>query len=95
MNIPVERMARLPVYPVAELAAIERRMLADGRDVIDLSVGDAELPPPDVAVDALHRAAAEPRMSRYGFQMGLVAYREAIARIGRTLERMGVVGARA
>ncbi len=80
MNPVSERLARLPVYAMAELAAVKRRMLAEGEDVIDLGIGDAELAPPPVAVDALHRAAADPRMSRYGFQMGLLAYREAIAR---------------
>jgi LL-diaminopimelate aminotransferase len=54
-------------------------MLAAGRDVIDLSAGDADLPPPAIAVEALASAAADPAMSRYAFQVGLIEFREAAA----------------
>jgi len=47
--------------------------------VIDLSAGDADLAPPEVAVEALARAATEPAMSRYAFQVGLIEFREAAA----------------
>lgn len=82
------RVDRLPAYAVAELAAVKRRLLAQGVDVIDLGAGDADFPPPEVAVHALAEAAAEPRMSRYGFQLGLPAFREAAARYMR--RRFGV-----
>jgi LL-diaminopimelate aminotransferase len=77
---PSERLERLPGYAVAELAAIKRRLLADGVDVIDLSAGDADFPPPEPAVAALAQAASDPAMSRYAYQVGLTAYREAVAR---------------
>ncbi len=63
-------------------------MVAEGRDVIDLSVGDGDFAPPQEAVDALQEAMADRRMSRYGFQHGLMAFREAIARYMR--RRLGV-----
>ena len=47
--------------------------------MIDLSVGDADLPPPRVAVEALAQAAADPAMSRYAFQIGLIEFRVAAA----------------
>ena len=47
--------------------------------MIDLGAGDADLAPPPAVVEALDRAARDPRMSRYGFGMGLPAFREAIA----------------
>lgn len=74
-----ERLVRLPAYAINELAAAKKRLLAEGRDVIDLSAGDADLPPPQVAVDALAEAAGDPAMSRYAFQIGLVEFREAAA----------------
>jgi len=75
-----ERLKRLPRYAVNELAAAKRRLLAEGVDVIDLSAGDADLPPPRLAVDALTEALADTKMSRYAFQVGLLEFREAVSR---------------
>jgi LL-diaminopimelate aminotransferase len=74
------RLDGLPAYAVQKVATAKRRLLAEGRDVIDLGAGDADLPPPEVAVEALVEAAHDPRMSRYAFQVGLMAFREAAAR---------------
>jgi LL-diaminopimelate aminotransferase len=75
-----ERLLGLPEYPMAALPAKKRELLARGVDVIDLGPGDADLAPPDVAVRRLAEAAAIPSMSRYGFGLGLMEYREAIVR---------------
>jgi LL-diaminopimelate aminotransferase len=48
-------------------------------DVIDLGAGDADLAPPPAAVEALVRAVQRPEMSRYPFQLGLPAFREAVS----------------
>lgn len=74
-----QRIEKLPVYSLAEIPQIKRRLLAQGVDVIDVGAGDADLPPPEVAVEALARAARDPAMSRYAFQLGLPAFREAAA----------------
>jgi len=74
-----KRIAALPGYPMAELPAIKKRLLEQGVDVIDLGAGDADFAPPATAVEALTRAAQDPRMSRYAFQIGLPAFREAAA----------------
>ena len=73
------RLAQLPSYPMAEIPAIKRRLLQQGVDLIDVGAGDADFAPPDIAVEALSRAAREPAMSRYAFQIGLPAFREAAA----------------
>jgi LL-diaminopimelate aminotransferase len=73
------RLDRLPVYPLAEIPQIKRRLLQQGVDVIDVGAGDADFAPPDVAVEALARAARDPAMSRYAFQLGYPAFREAAA----------------
>jgi LL-diaminopimelate aminotransferase len=64
---------------MAEIPAIKRRLLQQGVDLIDVGAGDADFPPPAVAVEALARAARDPGMSRYGFQLGLPAFRESAA----------------
>jgi LL-diaminopimelate aminotransferase len=74
------RMGRLPAYAVAKIATIKRRLLAEGKDVIDLGAGDADLPPPEIAVRTLGEALRDPKMSRYAFQTGLLEFRQAAAR---------------
>lgn len=73
------RVRTLPEYPLAAIPQRKRELLARGVDVIDLGAGDADLAPPPAVVEALDRAARDPRMSRYGFGLGLPAFREAIS----------------
>jgi LL-diaminopimelate aminotransferase len=77
------RLGELPGYPLADIPRRKRELIAAGVDVIDLGAGDSDVPPPEVAVEALKRAADDPAMSRYGFQLGLPAFREAVARYHR------------
>ncbi len=65
---------------LGQLLAMKRRLVEQGRDLIDLSLGDPMFPPPQVAVDAMAEALADPRMSRYGYQDGYAPFREAVAR---------------
>src|SRR5712692_9710277 len=64
---------------MAGSSAIKRRLIQQGVDVIDVGAGDADFPPPAVAVEAIARALQDPAMSRYAFQLGLPAFREAAA----------------
>ncbi len=73
------RFAALPEYMLAAIPQKKREMVARGVDVIDLGAGDADLAPPEAALTALARAAATPALNRYGFGLGLVAFREAVA----------------
>ena len=74
-----DRFANFPSYPLADVPLIKRELIAKGVDVIDLGAGDADLSPPPKAVARLLEAAKQPAMGRYGFQLGLPAYREAIS----------------
>ncbi|HEY0035095.1 MAG TPA: aminotransferase class I/II-fold pyridoxal phosphate-dependent enzyme [Longimicrobium sp.] len=74
------RFRSLPPYPLSDVPAIKRDLKARGVDVIDLGTGVADLPPPPAAVEALRGAAQDPSNSRYPFQLGLVEFREEIAR---------------
>jgi LL-diaminopimelate aminotransferase len=85
------RFQSLPIYALAAIPQKKRDMLARGVDVIDLGAGDADLPAPAAAVNALAAAARVPAMSRYGFGLGLPAFRDAIAawmrkRFGQTFD---------
>ena len=85
------RLDQLPGYPMTHIPGIKKRLLEQGVDVIDVGAGDADFAPPAVAVEALNRAVREPAMSRYGFQIGLAAFRTAAAgylkrRFGLTID---------
>jgi LL-diaminopimelate aminotransferase len=74
-----ERFNTLPEYPLAKIPQRKRELLERGLDVIDLGAGDADLAPPPGAFTALREALENPAMSRYGFGLGLVRFREAIS----------------
>ena len=93
MPKPTDRFTSLPIYALAAIPQKKRDMLARGVDVIDLGAGDADLPAPPTAIEALSRAARTPAMSRYGFGLGLPAFRDAISawmrrRFGLTFDPM-------
>ena len=73
------RFTTLPDYPLATIPQRKRELLARGVDVIDLGAGDADLAPPPAALERLATAVREPSMSRYGFGMGYVPYRQAVS----------------
>ncbi|MGQ0643663.1 MAG: aminotransferase class I/II-fold pyridoxal phosphate-dependent enzyme, partial [Gemmatimonadaceae bacterium] len=79
MPVVASRLTSFPDYPLAHVPAKKRALLARGVDVIDLGAGDADLAPPPAAVAALKLAADKPAMGRYGFGIGHVPFREAIA----------------
>jgi LL-diaminopimelate aminotransferase len=74
---PSDRLSRLPGYPMADLPARKRALLARGVDVIDLGAGDADYPPPAEVIEVMQRAVAETRLSKYGFQQGNAEFRRA------------------
>ncbi|HTJ21517.1 MAG TPA: aminotransferase class I/II-fold pyridoxal phosphate-dependent enzyme [Gemmatimonadaceae bacterium] len=76
---PVGRFRTLPEYPLASIPQKKRELVARGVDVIDLGAGDSDLPAPAGVVEALTKAASTPALNRYGFGLGLVAFRQAIA----------------
>lgn len=74
------RVHALPGYPLAEIPTIKRRLTESGVDVVDLGAGDNDTPPPARAVAAMKAALDNPALSKYGFQQGLPAFRQAAAR---------------
>ncbi len=73
------RLSTLPEYLLAKIPAKKKALLDRGVDVIDLGAGDADLSPPAAALDRLAEASRQAPFQRYGFNMGLVAYREAVS----------------
>jgi LL-diaminopimelate aminotransferase len=73
------RLATLPPYPLAAIPQKKRDLIARGVDVIDLGAGDADLAPPARVIATMREAVGNPAYHRYGFGLGLPAFREAAA----------------
>jgi len=76
---PATRFGTLPDYPLATIPQKKRELAARGVDVIDLGAGDADIAPPAAALERMREAVLEPALSRYGFGLGYVPYREAVS----------------
>ena len=74
------RLNALPPYPFAELQRKAAEKRARGEDVIDLGIGDPDLPPPAFFVEALQRHAADPDVHLYSSSQGDIEVRRAVAR---------------
>lgn len=82
------RMQRIPPYLFADLDRKRAALKARGVDVINIAVGDPDLPTPDHIIDALTRAARDPATHVYPPYAGTRAFREAVA--GWYARRFGV-----
>jgi LL-diaminopimelate aminotransferase len=60
-----KRLEKIPPYLFAEIAALKRKALAEGRDLVDLGIGDPDQPTPEPIIDALAKAARNPETHRY------------------------------
>ncbi len=74
-----DRLKRLPPYLFAEIDRKKREVRARGVDVIDLGIGDPDLPTPSHIIRALQRAAEDPETHRYPSYEGMLAFRQAVA----------------
>ena len=75
------RLKRLPAYLFRILDELKAQARAEGTDVIDLGMGNPDLPPPKHVIDELVRQARKPENYRYSRKDGDVEQRlnEAIA----------------
>jgi LL-diaminopimelate aminotransferase len=75
-----ERLKALPPYLFAEVDRKKRELMAKGKDVIDLGVGDPDLPTPSFIIEALNEGARDPKNHRYALDAGMPAFRETISK---------------
>ncbi len=73
-----QRVAKVPPYLFATTKKTIAQMVANGIDVIDLDIGNPDLPAPPHVVEAVGRASRDPVTHRYPPYQGLPALREAI-----------------
>ena len=73
------RMRRLPPYVIAEINAQRHAARAAGEDVIDLGMGNPDLPPPQHVIDKLVEVARDPHAHGYSQSRGIPGLRRAQA----------------
>ena len=90
MNIfeKAERLKKLPPYLFKEIDRKKAEVRARGVDIIDLGIGDPDLPTPPHIIEALKKAAEDPATHRYPSYSGMGDFKEAVAKWYQ--ERFGV-----
>jgi len=73
------RLEEIGAYLFADLDRRQAELQAKGVDVINLSVGDPDLPTPPHIIDALMEGATDVRSHRYPPYTGTLEYRAAVA----------------
>ena len=73
------RIKRLPPYVIAEVNNLRHAARQAGRDIIDLGMGNPDLPPPQHVIDKLCEVAAKPDAHGYSQSRGIPGLRRAQA----------------
>ncbi len=74
-----QRLKQLPPYLFKEIDRQKTVMRAKGADIIDLGVGDPDLPTPAHIIEALQSAALDPANHRYPSYTGMASFNRAVA----------------
>ena len=74
-----ERIRVLPPYLFAQIDKKKREKIAQGVDVIDLGVGDPDMPTPEPIVSAMKKAVEKPEHHRYPSYEGMLSFRQKVA----------------
>lgn len=75
-----ERLNSLPPYLFAQLERIIEEKKREGVDIINLSIGDPDLPPPRFILKALREEAGNPNNHNYSSSRGEHEFREAVSK---------------
>jgi len=73
------RIKRLPPYVIAEVNALRASARAGGEDIIDLGMGNPDLPPPPHVIEKLIEVARKPDAHGYSQSKGIPGLRKAQA----------------
>lgn len=75
-----KRIEQIPPYLFAEIDKKKEEMKKKGMDLIDLGIGDPDLPTPRLIIERLKKAAEDPENHRYPSYEGMIQFRQAVAR---------------
>jgi alanine-synthesizing transaminase len=79
MDTEFYRIKRLPPYVIAEVNAMRAAARAGGEDIIDLGMGNPDLPPPPHVIEKLCEVARKPDAHGYSQSKGIPGLRRAQA----------------
>lgn len=74
-----KRMGQVPPYLFADINKKKAAMIQSGIDVIDLGIGDPDLPTPSHIVEKLAEELQDPKNLKYPSFIGCAEFREAVA----------------
>lgn len=74
------RIKQLPPYVFEEVNKLKAKLRAEKRDIIDLGMGNPDMPTPQHIVDKLCETARNPKAHRYSASRGIIGLRRAMAR---------------
>ncbi|HMK65675.1 MAG TPA: LL-diaminopimelate aminotransferase [Thermodesulfobacteriota bacterium] len=74
-----DRLKQLPPYLFMEIDRLKAEVQAKGVDIIDLGVGDPDLPTPAHILDRLTETARDPKNHRYPSYSGMNDFRKSVA----------------
>ncbi|MGA2403787.1 MAG: aminotransferase class I/II-fold pyridoxal phosphate-dependent enzyme, partial [Syntrophobacteraceae bacterium] len=75
-----ERLRKLPPYLFAEIDRLKAELIAKGADVINLGVGDPDLPTPAHIIERLAQTAKDPANHQYPSYSGMNDFRVSVAK---------------
>lgn len=79
-NEEFHRIKQLPPYVFEEVNTLKAKLRGVGRDIIDLGMGNPDMPTPAHIVDKLVETARNPKAHRYSVSRGIIGLRRAMAR---------------
>lgn len=79
MSQDFHRIKRLPPYVFEHINPIKAKARAEGVDIIDLGMGNPDLPTPEHIVEKLKETVMDPRTHRYSASKGIPGLRKAQA----------------
>jgi LL-diaminopimelate aminotransferase len=83
-------MKKIPPYLFAEIDAMKKKKIEEGAKVIDLGVGDPDLPTPEYVVKALQRAAEKVERQKYPSYEGMFEFRQSVAEFYKRRKRVSL-----
>ena len=74
-----DRLRKLPPYLYKEIDRKKTELRARGVDIIDLGIGDPDLPTPAHIIEAMRKAVGDSANHRYPSYSGMLEFKAAVA----------------
>jgi LL-diaminopimelate aminotransferase len=74
-----KRIEQIPPYLFAEIDKKKEAMRKKGMDIVDLGIGDPDLPTPAPIIERLKKSSEDPKNHRYPSYEGMIEFRRAAA----------------